>query len=234
MVAHLLREHARSDAAIARQFFADGELERSPRISPQLIEALVEHRYTTHVRELDAFLLRAVLESKGKYVDLPRSLKTALDSRPPPARDDFGGLEALTSEERLRLGLLRKHGFRPTACGQDPAYPGNRQTADLHFRHLLCRVLHIADWSPERAAALLAGGDDASKRTLYDKSLARIGTFLDNVRARLDGHAEQQLRRTLTEEWKGNAPAVLLLLDALAAGKIPPQRASAAPSPRSE
>ncbi|MDC0742810.1 sigma 54-interacting transcriptional regulator [Polyangium sp. rjm3] len=143
----------------------------APRVSPVLMSAFVQRRYTTHVRELDALLLRAVLEGRGRYVELPPELKgdvgQAVTSSPRGAPD------ALTQEERARLALLRKHRFSPTACGRDPAYQGNRQRADLHLRQLICRALRIAAWDIDRAAALLAGSEDS--RSAPRRGLAGSG-----------------------------------------------------------
>jgi two-component system nitrogen regulation response regulator GlnG/two-component system response regulator HydG len=64
---HLLREMVRGgDAHIARFADANGE----PRMSSELAVALVNHLYTTHVRELAGILVRAALESRGDVVEL--------------------------------------------------------------------------------------------------------------------------------------------------------------------
>jgi two-component system nitrogen regulation response regulator GlnG/two-component system response regulator HydG len=225
LAAHLLREHAASDSLVARRFFAGGDLRSAPLFSPGLMEALVQHRYTTHVRELAALLVHAALEGRGHYLELGPELKRALQGRSPPGpAPEVESLSALTPAERSRLSLLRRHRFSPTACGRDPAYPGNRQTADLHLRQLLCTALRIAGWDTGRAADLLAGDGD---RDLREKSAARMATFLSNLRARVEGEAEGELRRALIEEWKGSAEGVLLVMEALRAGRI------ASPSPGS-
>src|SRR5262249_31862311 len=150
LVTHLLRRHAAVDRLLAERFFPDGDPRNVPRVSPVLMKTLVQHPYTMHVRELDAILLRAALESRGRYVELspdaPRAPPPAPVPAPapvpvptpapvqapapaPPARE----LDAFAPEERARLVLLRTHGFRTAVCGRDPAYPGNRQTADFHM-----------------------------------------------------------------------------------------------------
>jgi two-component system nitrogen regulation response regulator GlnG/two-component system response regulator HydG len=217
LVVHLLRQHGRADARLAERLFPGGDPGGFPRVSPALLGALVQHRYTTHVRELETLLLRAALEGDGKYLELTPELRRALEiTRPaaPPA----GMSEAFTADERARLALLRKHGFRPTACGRDPAYPGNRQTADLHLRQLLCRALQLGDWDPARAAALLAADGDPAQR---DKVRARLDAFVGNLRARLATEPDdERARRSLAAEWKGSADAVLQVVDALRAGKM--------------
>jgi hypothetical protein len=115
------------------------------------------------------------------------------------------------------VALARKHRFSPTSCGRDPAYPGNRQTADLHLRQLICRALASAAWNVRAAAALLAGAGGAA---LEDKAAGRIRVFLDNLRARLSAEGHDQLQSALAEEWKGSTPLVLAVLEAERAGKI--------------
>jgi DNA-binding NtrC family response regulator len=259
LVAHLLRRHARSDQSLARRFFSGGDLKSAPLVSPLLIEALVKHRYTAHVRELDALLIRAALEGEGRYLEAPPDLLRSLEGQAPaPAASSFlsssssssppsqsssssssssssapsadAQLEGLSSHERLRLTLLRHHHFSPTQCGRDPAYPGNRQSADLHLRHLLCRALQQSAWELEGAAVLLAG---TAERPMRDKAAARIERFLVNLRARLAAETEPELRRGLVAEWKGNVEIVLRLVEALRAGKVSPPRAGSQTSPSS-
>jgi DNA-binding NtrC family response regulator len=110
---HLLRRRARKDAAIGTRFFAawDGK-NGEPRMAPALVRALVAHRYTTNVRELDAILLRAVVESRGSALELSDSLATemvpARPRRPPAAA------LGLTAEE-VRAALAKHGGVREKA-----------------------------------------------------------------------------------------------------------------------
>src|SRR5262249_44059454 len=178
LAAHLLRQHAAEGPGTFRRFFPGEDLRAAPLVSPVLMEALVQHEYTTHVRELDAFLVRAALEGRGRYLELDPELRAELKRAPPSSAPEAprpAELAALTPEERTRLALLRRHRFSPTACGRDPAYPGNRQTADLHLRLLLCRALQLATWEADRAAELMAGQGHGE---LYEKCAARLSTFL--------------------------------------------------------
>jgi two-component system nitrogen regulation response regulator GlnG/two-component system response regulator HydG len=215
LVAHLLRQHAAADPLIAARLFPDGDPSAAPRISPIAVLALVQHRYTTHVRELDKLVFDAALRGRNRYLELTTEVSRSIDAVFAAPTD---GLEALTAEERTRLGLLRQHGFRPSDCGRDPAYPGNRQTADLHLRQLLCRALPIADWDLARAATLLAGEKDGAT---HDKVSARLGSLIASLRGRIaDEPDEARLRELLTEEWKGAADAVLEVVAALRARQI--------------
>jgi hypothetical protein len=185
------------------------------------VSALVTHHYTTHVRELDALLLTALLESSGKYLELTpgvrRRLEPSTEAR--PSSPEASSLEAsspedtFTQEERLLLLLQRKHRFRPTDCGSDPGYPGNRQTADLHFRKLTCKALPATAWDVDRAAMLLAGGDD----DLRGKARTRIETFLQNLARKLE---ESPSGDSLVSEWRGDPAALRPVLDALKRGAI--------------
>jgi two-component system nitrogen regulation response regulator GlnG/two-component system response regulator HydG len=225
LVAHLLRRQAVADPSVARRFFSGD----APLVSPVLMEALVQHAYTTHVRELDALLVRAILEGRGHYLELSPELSRDLQpdaSAAAPERPPMEGLEALTPEEAKRLVLLRRHCFNPTACGRDPEYPGNRQTADFHLRQLLCRALRIAEFDTGRAVKLLAGSGHVGG---VQRCAARMDTFLRNLSARLAGEGPEALRRALSEEWRGSAEVVLAVVEALCAGRIDGVRHADAP-----
>jgi two-component system nitrogen regulation response regulator GlnG/two-component system response regulator HydG len=235
LIAHLVRRHAAGDPLVAQRFFADGNGDGYPRVSPLLVERLVRHRYTSQVRELDALIVQALLESPGPYLDLGdlrigashpslRAPSSAAPRAPSEiaAQPPLAGLASLTADERVRLVLLRRHRFSPSACGHDPDYPGNRQTADLHLRQLICRALAIADWEVARAADLLLGEAD---QLLRDRVASRVEVFLANLRERVAATGEERVRAALLDEWKGTAGAALLVLDALLAGKIALERA---------
>jgi two-component system nitrogen regulation response regulator GlnG/two-component system response regulator HydG len=216
IVAHLLRRHASAEPVVARRFFPGGDLRSAPSVSPLLIEALVQHPYTTHVRELEMLLIRAALEGEGKYLEPSPDLRRAIEAAAPAALAP-AEVEGMSPLERQRLAMLRRHRFSPTLCARDPAYRGNRQAADLHLRQLVCRALHLSDWQISRAAALLAGPMDQALRA---RAAARIETFLSNLRQRLAVEPPQKLERTLAAEWRGSLDAVLQLIEALRAGKI--------------
>lgn len=216
LAAHLLRQHAARDPWIAERFFRDGIPKGVPLISPVLMEALIRREYTTHVRELDALLLRACLEAQGRYLDLaPPSARDPRSTRPPPSRGEE--LDGFTSEERARLVLLRHHRFSPSACGRDPAYPGNRQNADLHLRLLFCKALQVANWDTDCAVARLAGMGDAE---LIEKTGARLTTFLSKLRERLASETTEGLQRAIAKEWKSSSQGVLQIIEALAVNRI--------------
>jgi DNA-binding NtrC family response regulator len=211
LIAHLLRRHGTRDPSILSRFFPDGDPAAAPRVSPKLVETLVTHHYTTNVRELDSLLMAAALQSTGAYVESDgRPSSTMLTSQPTAA-----GREAwLTTEEAARLALLRKHRFSPTACGRDSVYHGNRQTADLHFRHIACKALTLSNLDMKAAARLLVGEEDVP---LLDKCEGRLRTFLSNLEARIVSESPEQLDQALAEDWKGLVDAVRLLVGALRA-----------------
>jgi DNA-binding NtrC family response regulator len=217
LAVHLIRRHAAADPGMLARFFPDGDPRGVPRLSPVLVEALVQHPYTTHVRELEALIIRAGLESRGRYMSWKSEWNRDIRA-PSPSRLD-AALAAWTPDEQARLERLRRHRFSPTVCGRDPAYPGNRQTADLHLRQLVCKAMQIAGWETERAADLLAG---ETAGDLRDKGASRIATFLSNLRARMASESEDALRRGLVEEWKGSADVVHQLVEALRQGRVKP------------
>jgi len=109
---HLLRRRARKDAAIGARFFAgwDGAA-GEPRLAPALVRALVGHRYTTNVRELDAMLLRAVVESRGSALELSESLAGEMAPARPRRPSATQGLGA----EEIRAALAKHAGVREKA-----------------------------------------------------------------------------------------------------------------------
>jgi len=75
LAAHMMRRTTRSDTLVER-FFPDGNVEAWPNLSFALVEALVERRYATHVRELDNLLWESIANSKGHYLDIATSTRT--------------------------------------------------------------------------------------------------------------------------------------------------------------
>jgi DNA-binding NtrC family response regulator len=133
---HLLRLARLSNPEIGARFF-DGD---EPRIDPALVDHLVRRPYTTHVRELDAVLWRAMTASSGETVALPADLGAEsariAPSRPAPRRapgaepsvDQIraavrehggnlaGAARALGLGSRYALyRLLKRHGLDPAA-----------------------------------------------------------------------------------------------------------------------
>lgn len=210
LIAHLLRRYAEKEPQIATRFFTTDAVPM-PRVSPALVERLVKHQYTAHVRELDAMLVAAALASSGSYVELAGK-PTATSTLLPKERELW-----LQPAEAERLLRMRQHLFSPTACGKDPAYPGNRQTADLHFRHLACKALASADFRVDAAAALLAGAGNDSLRA---KCQERLSTFLANLERRVVTESAEALAGALAEDWRGFVDAVLPVVGALREGRL--------------
>lgn len=129
---HML-EDARGDPDLAERLF-DGP---SARIAPDLLQALVHHPYTHHVRELQSLLWLAIETSPGRALQLTPELRNALASsvagdesqaRPPEVQElDAEQLQAAlhatngnVTNAAKRLGLssrytlyrlMRKHGL---------------------------------------------------------------------------------------------------------------------------
>ncbi len=66
LAAHLARAARGKSPALTARFF---DSKGNPRFAPRLIEHLVAHRFTTHVRELGALLWRAMAASEGEVID---------------------------------------------------------------------------------------------------------------------------------------------------------------------
>jgi DNA-binding NtrC family response regulator len=82
----LLRRIAGEDEGLRRRFFEGDEA----RVAPELAEALLRHRYTTHVRELESLLLSAMAESPSHFLALTPSVERRLDLPEPPGASGQG------------------------------------------------------------------------------------------------------------------------------------------------
>ena len=76
---HLLRRAAAQDPELGRRLFIDADVTRGePRIDPQLMDLLVRHDYSQHVRELESFLWSAMTRSRGRHLALTPELRESL------------------------------------------------------------------------------------------------------------------------------------------------------------
>ncbi len=143
LVIHLLRTIARTSPDLAARLFPGGDLTAEPRVASAFVERLVHRVYTTHVRELEGLLWRALVTSPGAPLDgptddpRPGSSHATLETKPPPrpARDvsadaivsalaaSDGSVEA--AWRALGLGsrhvltrLMNKYGIRRSRGGQ--------------------------------------------------------------------------------------------------------------------
>jgi DNA-binding NtrC family response regulator len=76
---HLVREATRTSPSIGERFFdqSAGVL-TEPRIDPQLIEALLCHRFTHHLRELEMFMWVALSSSADAFIALTPEVSAAM------------------------------------------------------------------------------------------------------------------------------------------------------------
>ena len=237
IAAHLLRHHSSNDPALARRLFGDGERRGVPSISPVLIEALIRYRYTTHVRELDALLIRSAIDSDGdgRYVELwarsdghaeCRAIGTAAGRR------GVDPLLSLSFVEERRLLLLRRHQIQPRPAAA--VIPTTRATD----KRLIC----ICAFCSAGPSTYRTGRPCGRPPCWPARMTGLCGTkpwrgwrpFLSNLRTRLSEEPGVQLQRALVAEWKGNAEIVHQVIEALRAGKIslssPPPRGSGDPA----
>jgi len=105
----LIQRRARRDAPIGARYLAgwDGTT-GEPRLAPTLVRALVTHTYTTHTRELDSFLLRAVVASHGATLELVPELAADIKPLPRLPRQPATTYTA----EQIRASLARAGGVR--------------------------------------------------------------------------------------------------------------------------
>ena len=101
---------------------------RSPMITCELVRALVQHNYRTHVRELDSLLWQAMANSRGDFVELGSAVASAL--APPPSVQTREVVREVSAEQ-IRAALARHAGVREKAW---------RELA-LPSRHALHRLM---------------------------------------------------------------------------------------------
>jgi len=121
---HLLRRGAAEERDIGRFFEGSDAKSGEPRMSLELVQALVQHQYTNNVRELESLLWKSVAASKGEQLRLAGELRDALrlaaspsGGEPPagviPTRDQVA--ETLRRNQGVRerawreLGLKNRH-----------------------------------------------------------------------------------------------------------------------------
>jgi hypothetical protein len=126
---HILRRVAAKDQAFADRFFAGA----TPRISVDLMTALVLHDYATHVRELETLLLRSAASSRGEELELTKDVKKSI--RIPPravARTSAVG------PEEIKAALARHAGVKDKAW-RELGLPSR------HALHRLMKKMNIPD-----------------------------------------------------------------------------------------
>jgi two-component system nitrogen regulation response regulator GlnG/two-component system response regulator HydG len=128
MAHHFLRVIADEDDTVAQRFFSQpaktGGARRQPRVTKELMSALVTHAYATDARELRALLWRAITTSTGDAIELtdgvremlgaPSSSEEKSPSAPPKITREIL-VAALASHDGKReevwreLGLTSRH-----------------------------------------------------------------------------------------------------------------------------
>src|SRR5262249_28326509 len=109
LVLHLLRRAAVRDPRVAERYF-DRDRPGVPRVDLRLVDRLVRHAYTTHVRELDALLWSAMAGSPRGGVSLTDEVAKKLRE---PERPASGNAEP--SREDIEAALQRNGGNRSRA-----------------------------------------------------------------------------------------------------------------------
>ncbi|MEZ4221826.1 MAG: sigma 54-interacting transcriptional regulator [Polyangiaceae bacterium] len=111
LINHLLRGFAEADPELTKRFFEAREGRLVPRLSPELIEALLRHEYLEHTRELERALLVAFSTSSDEYVALSPGVSEALTQNVP---DDTPEL----TREAIESALSRAGGSVTEAARQ--------------------------------------------------------------------------------------------------------------------
>ncbi len=104
---HLVKQIAAQDPGIGAKFSTEnGE----PRFTQALMQRLLEHRWTHHVRELDAALWASIGSSTGSRLELTADVKRELDRQTGSFVADVAPAEL--TEEAIRESMQRHQGVR--------------------------------------------------------------------------------------------------------------------------
>ncbi len=132
---HLLRNIAKDDPETARRFF-DGD---QPRLTAAFVERLVRWPWTTHVRELDRLIWRALADTRGDVLEWPADVAPGTPA-PSPARaraaarpdPEVPVVDPESLPREVIEACLERHGGR-----QEPAW----RELGLASRHVLARLV---------------------------------------------------------------------------------------------
>jgi two-component system nitrogen regulation response regulator GlnG/two-component system response regulator HydG len=106
LLLHLIQGIVRQDPLLAERLCeqsSDGTW--NPRIDPLLVDKLLRHRYTSHTRELERFLLSAIAGSRANYIEFGRELEQLFD-----VDDTAASVGAEPTAEDIRRALERAQG----------------------------------------------------------------------------------------------------------------------------
>ncbi len=101
LIRHILSSAADKDPSIASRFFdtSDRGRRRRPRIDVKLVEALLRHRYSTHVRELHRLLWMSMAGSRGQTLRLVEAVQESLDIPQPGEARGASPVDEITAEQ---------------------------------------------------------------------------------------------------------------------------------------
>ena len=114
LMRHLLYQAAASDPAIGSRFFDTHEHtgRMRPRIDVKLVDALLRHRYSTHVRELSRLLWLTMSGSRGHTLRIVPEVEEILDL---PGHEETGTAPTELSAELIVETLERCEGVQARA-----------------------------------------------------------------------------------------------------------------------
>ncbi len=115
MARHLVRGIAKEDPDLAERFCTEpkGEGAPEPRFSIALIERLIAHKWSHHVRELEAALWAALASSTGRRLALTADVEAELRRQGPSS--DSAPVGELFSADDVRSALERNGGVKERA-----------------------------------------------------------------------------------------------------------------------
>jgi DNA-binding NtrC family response regulator len=108
---HLLRRGASEERDISRFFENSDPQSGEPRMSLELLRALLQHQYTNNVRELDSLLWKSVAASKGEQLRLTEDLRHMLRIAAPSSGGEPPAA-GIPTRDQVAESLQRNQGVR--------------------------------------------------------------------------------------------------------------------------
>lgn len=116
LVNRLLSDFRRSTPDACHRFFGVRGDPSRPRMDPSLVDVLIRHEYTHHVRELERLLWLAITTSTGDYLAITEDVEDELSRDPPRRSKGRPRNPDVPNAEQVAQALQRAKGSKTEAA----------------------------------------------------------------------------------------------------------------------
>jgi DNA-binding NtrC family response regulator len=181
--------------------------------APSLLRAFTERAWPGNVRELRALVREATRraafdqdsvvslthlpEAEGKSEPPSPVSRGDVGMQVPGQNDDEGGF--WNEVEMREIAVLRKHRFKIAPAETELGLSSKSRTLTNHLRGMCFKAIVHATYDLQQAARLLVGRDDEA---LLDRTLDRMGGYLDMVDHHVGAHTTSTLFNNLPRDYR--------------------------------